>query len=93
MKEFLKKNAHWVGVAVLLLLMVCFFSDVNIFRYFKTKRRVDNLHREMEYYRERIAEDSTFIQNLRTDDRFLEKYARERHLMHAEDEQIFVIEE
>lgn len=93
MKEFLKKNAHWVGVAVLLLLMVCFFSDVNIFRYFKTKRRVDNLHREMEYYRERIAEDSTFIQNLRTDDRFLEKYARERHLMHAGDEQIFVIEE
>ena len=93
MKEFLKKNAHWVGVAVLLLLVVCFFSDVNIFRYFKTKRRVDNLHREMEYYRERIAEDSTFIQNLRTDDRFLEKYARERHLMHAEDEQIFVIEE
>lgn len=93
MKEFLKKNAHWVGVAVLLLLMVCFFSDVNIFRYFKTKHRVDNLHREMEYYRERIAEDSTFIQNLRTDDRFLEKYARERHLMHAEDEQIFVIEE
>ena len=93
MKEFLKKNAHWVGGAVLLLLMVGFFSDVNIFRYFKTKRRVDNLHREMEYYRERIAEDSTFIQNLRTDDRFLEKYARERHLMHAEDEQIFVIEE
>lgn len=92
-KEFLKKNVHWVGAALLLLLMVCFFSDVNIFGYFKTKRRVNNLHREMKHYRELIVEDSTFIYNLKTDDRFLEKYARERHLMHGESEQIFIIEE
>jgi cell division protein FtsB len=46
----------------------------------------------MAHYEELIARDSLFLEGLK-DDAFLEKYAREKHLMYADDEQLFVIEE
>lgn len=92
MKEFFKKYKKWVLGAAVFLLLVCFFSDLNIFGYIKTKGRVNRLHQEIERYEGIIAEDSIFMHHLRHDDRFLEKYAREKHLMHAEDEKLFIIE-
>lgn len=92
MKEFLGKYKHWVIGAGVLLLLVCFFSDLNIFGYIKTQRRVNRLRSEVQRYERLIEDDSVFMHNLRHDDRFLEKYAREKHLMHAEGEQLFIIE-
>jgi cell division protein FtsB len=92
MKEFLRRYRLWVVSAGVLILLVCFFSDLNIFEYFATRRRVYRLQREIERYEEKITEDSLFMQRLRRDDEFLEKYAREKHLMHAEDEQLFIVE-
>lgn len=92
MKEFLRKYKHWVIVAFLLLCLVCFFSDPNIFEFFRIRARVNNLNSEIERYEEIIAEDSVFMYNLKHDNRFLEKYAREKHLMHSEDEQLFIVE-
>lgn len=53
---------------------------------------MNNLNSEIERYEEIIAEDSVFMYNLKHDNRFLEKYAREKHLMHSEDEQLFIVE-
>lgn len=93
MKDFFREYRKWILGALVLLLLVCFFADLNIFGYLKTSRRVNRLHQEIERYEAIIAEDSIFMHHLRNDDRFLEKYAREKHLMHAEDEQLFIIEE
>ncbi len=91
MKEWLKKYWHWVLATILFLALVLFVSDLRLVDLISTKRSVRRLHREIERYEEQIREDSTYIEMLK-DDEQLEKYAREKHLMHAKDEVLFIVE-
>ncbi|MBR5829674.1 MAG: septum formation initiator family protein [Tidjanibacter sp.] len=91
MKDFLKRYWHWVLVTVLFVVLVLFVSDLTVVNLVKTRISVSRLHGEIERYRDQIREDSLFMEALK-DDAFLEKYAREKHLMHSKDEQLFIIE-
>lgn len=91
MKSFLKKYWHWLLATVLFLVLVLFVSDLTLVGLIRTKSSVRRLHGEIERYKEQAQEDSIFIERLK-DDAFLEEYAREKHLMHAKEEQLFVIE-
>lgn len=91
MKEFLKKYWHWLLVTAFFLVLILFFSDLTVAGLVKTKLSVKRLHSEIERYQEQIREDSIFMERLK-DDAFLEEYAREKHLMHSKDEQLFIIE-
>ena len=76
---------------VLFLVLVLFVSDLTLVGLIRTKSSVRRLHGEIERYKEQAQEDSIFIERLK-DDAFLEEYAREKHLMHAKEEQLFIIE-
>lgn len=76
----------------LFLVLVLFLSDLTLVGLVRAKRSVRGVEREIEYYRTQIREDSIFMENLKSDD-FLEKYAREKYLMHSAEEQLFLIEE
>ena len=91
MKEWLKKYWHWVVVTTLFLVLILFVADLSLVDLARTKSSVRRLHREIERYEKQIREDSIYIEKLK-DDEFLEKYAREKHLMHAEDEVLFIVE-
>lgn len=91
MKSFLKKYWHWLLATVLFLVLVLFVSDLTLVGLIRTKSSVRRLHGEIERYKEQAQEDSIFIERLK-DDAFLEEYAREKHLMHAKEEQLFIIE-
>lgn len=91
MKKWLKKYWHWVVVTAIFLLLVLFRGDLTLVDLVKTHSSVRRLHREIERYDGQIREDSIYVEKLK-DDEFLEKYAREKHLMHATDEQIFIVE-
>ena len=91
MKERIKKYWHWVVATVAFLVPVLFTSDLTLVGLIKTRISVGRLRGEVERYKEQIAEDSIFMERLKNDE-FLEKYAREKHLMHAADEQLFIIE-
>lgn len=90
-KRFLRKYWHWVVAALVFLWSVFFWADLTIFGYFRTKSSLSQLKSEMSEYQAQIERDSLFLENLK-DDAFLEKYAREKHLMYADDEQLFIIE-
>lgn len=92
MKQFLKKYLHWLLATLLFLVLIFFVSDLTLVGLVRTKRSVERLEGEIEFYREQIREDSLFLENLKEDE-FLEKYAREKHLMHRKGEQLFLIEE
>lgn len=91
MKERIRKYWLWVLVTLIFLGAVLFGSDLTLVGLIKSQASVRRLRGEIEYYREQIAADSIFMEMLK-DDEFLEKYAREKHLMHAADEQLFIIE-
>lgn len=91
MKERIKKYWRWAAATVVFLVLVLFTSDLTLVGLIKTQTSVKRLRGEIERYREQIEADSIFMERLK-DDEFLEKYAREKHLMHAADEQLFIIE-
>lgn len=91
MKSFLKKYWHWIVVTLVFLVLVLFTSDLTLVGLIKTQTSVKRLRGEIEHYRSQIEADSIFMERLK-DDEFLEKYAREKHLMHSKDEQLFIIE-
>ena len=76
---------------VVFLVLVLFVSDLSLVGLVRTKTSVRRLRGEIERYEGQIREDSIFIERLK-DDEFLERYAREKHLMHSKDEQLFIIE-
>jgi len=57
----------------------------------KSRRHLNQLKKDTAFYNDRIKEDRNQILLLETDDQNLEKIARERYLMKAPDEDIFVI--
>ena len=91
MKKWLKKYWHWVVVTTIFLALVLFRGEMTLVDLVKTESSVWRLHREIKRYDEQIREDSIYVERLK-DDEFLEKYAREKHLMHAKGEEIFIIE-
>lgn len=91
MKRFLRRYWHWLVVTAVFVVMVLFLSDLTLVNLLQTKRSVRRLKGEIERYSSQIEQDSVFIHSLQ-DDEFIEKYAREKHLMHSEGEQLFLIE-
>lgn len=91
MKKWLKKYWHWVVVTAIFLSLVLFRSSLTLVDLVRTRASVWRLHREIERYDKQIQEDSIYVERLKGD-AFLEKYAREKHLMHAKDETLFIVE-
>jgi len=54
---------------------------------------LNQLEKDKLYYQERIEEDRKRIEELKTDDENLEKFAREQYLMKKENEDVFYIVE
>ena len=54
-------------------------------------KNLRQLERDKEYYQERIEEDSRKLNELRTSDENLEKFAREQYFMKKDNEDIYII--
>lgn len=57
----------------------------------KDLRNLKQLERDRVYYLEQIKTDSARLQELRTNDKNLEKFAREQYLMKKDSEDIFIV--
>lgn len=78
-------------VTMIFVVMVLFLSDLTLLDLIRTNRSVRRLRGEIERYSNQAEQDSLFIKQL-LDDEFLEKYAREKHLMHADGEEVYIVE-
>lgn len=74
------------------LALILYFDGSNM-RYKRAlDAKLEDLTAQRDSLREQIKRDSIMIKRLETDDRFLEKYAREHYYMKQEDEDLFVFE-
>ena len=71
----------WVGV----------FDENNLLERRQLKKELKQLEKDKKYYVGQIESDAARLLELRTNNKNLEKYAREQYLMHREDEDVFVI--
>jgi cell division protein FtsB len=68
-----------------------FFDENNLVAHHRNKKRLSELKSQKEYYIEKIAEDNQKIEELRSGQNNLEKYAREQFYMSRPDEDVYMI--
>lgn len=78
-----------VGLSIWLL----FFDRNDIFSQMKRRNEVKKLEDERDYYSNEIKRNQQEIQELRSDPKELEKFAREHYLFKKDNEDIFIIVE
>ncbi len=82
----------YILTLLVFFIWILFFDQNNLVDRFVSSRNIRQLERDKKYFIERIKEDSTRLNQLRTDNDNLEKFAREQYLMKRENEEIFIIE-
>lgn len=84
------KNFYFLIGAFFLIWMV--FIDANDFySQYKKRRKLSDLEKEKEYYIQMIKEVEKDREELLSNDKLLEKFAREKYLMKKPTEDLFVI--
>lgn len=76
-----------VGLAVWLT----FFDRNDIFTQYDLRQQVLKLEKERNYYLEQITANNEAIEELHTNQKSIEKFARETYLMKRDNEDVFVI--
>lgn len=88
----LLKNKYFIA-GMIFLLWIMFFDENNLLAHRRNKKRLAALKTQSEYYREKIESDNRKIEELRSGQENLEKYAREQFYMSKPGEDVFIIVE
>ena len=68
-----------------------FFDRNDIFTQYSLKQEVNKLEKERNYYLAEIGSNKKNIEELQTNQKSLETFARETYLMKKDNEEVFVI--
>ena len=78
-------------VSIVGVLLVGFLDDNSMWSHIKNLQRIDELMAEKERYNAEFRRDQAQIKELDRNPKAIEKIARERYFMKADDEDIFVL--
>lgn len=78
---------------MLLTLWLLFFDRNDIFYQYERYQSVKKLEAEANYFKNEIARNKKEGEELKSDSKLLEKFARERYLMKKDNEDIFLLVE
>ena len=86
------RNKYLIAFLVFLVWLMLFDNNslIDKVKYINTLHEMED---EKQYYLERIEEDSRRLEELKTNQENLEKFAREQYFMKKENEDVFVIVE
>ncbi len=95
-KAFLLRVWHslffkYAVVAIVGVVIVGFLDDNSFWNHFKNMQRINELQEETEKYNADYRRDQARIRELDRNPKAMEKIARERYFMKADDEDIFVL--
>lgn len=102
MKQFLRKVADAIIRSTVLkyglilvfgLAAICLLGENSLYSHLRNRSRIAELQAEISGLREQYKQDKTQLRMLDSDPKSIQKIARERYFMKADDEDIFVISE
>jgi cell division protein DivIC len=88
-----KIKKEMLFASVFFILWIGFFDDYNLVQHFRDQNKLEQLIEQKEYLKAKILSDRRKIHELRTNQKNLEKFAREQFLMKKKNEEVFVIVE
>lgn len=74
------------------LIWICFVDQNNLLTQFEYRTKLNEIKKDQQFYLEEIAKTKKELNELTTNQKALEKFAREKYLMKKDDEEIFVFE-
>jgi cell division protein FtsB len=83
----------FVLTGLIFFIWLLFFDKNNLLQRADAVENLNQLRKDKIYYKERIDQARQRINELKTDKKSLEKFAREQYLMKKEDEDIFIVVE
>ncbi|MDR0660602.1 MAG: septum formation initiator family protein [Prevotellaceae bacterium] len=89
---FFLRNKY-IFTAAVFLLWLLFFDKTNLIDYISDKGKIRTLKAQKEHYEKGIQDITAQLEQLNTDNKSLEKFARERYYLKKEGEDIYLIEE
>jgi cell division protein DivIC len=84
------RNKYLLTIIIFVVWILLFDSNNLIARY-KEMRELHKLRIDREYYIKRIESDRQKLHELKTDNKNLEKFAREQYRMKKPDEDLYII--
>ena len=81
----------YVVVALIAIVLIGFVDENSVWSHIRNKQRISDLENEIEQYTERYHQDQEKIRTLDGNTKAIEKIARERYFMKADDEDVFVL--
>ena len=96
MKSLLLRICHipalkYIVVALIAVVLIGFVDENSVWSHLRNKQRISELEDEIEQYTERWHQDQEKIRTLDSNPKAIEKIARERYFMKADDEDVFVL--
>ena len=73
------------------LVWIIFFDNYSLIRQYKLNRQLQGVEEMKQHYRSQIEENKKELQELMTDKKTLEKFAREKYLMKRDNEDVYVV--
>ena len=84
---------RYVIVIVVALLIIIVFDSNSFIERLKHQETISELKREIAKYNEAYSRDSLMIKKLGSHPEMVEKIARERYFMKADNEDVFILDE
>lgn len=84
-------DRFWITLTTVIILFTLVVIGRNLITVVKVHHRIRLLKREKAMYEERIAEDSTLLEQLQYNE-YLEQYAREHYHMQRRNEDVYIME-
>ena len=69
-----------------------FFDRNDVFTQMSRKAELKEMKRSKAFYQKQIAENQAFSKDLQFNAQAIEKFAREKHLMKRDNEDIFIVQ-
>ena len=85
------KALKYVLVTVFAVVLIGFVDENSVWHHFQNKQKIGELQDEIDQYTELHQRNKNRIEELDADPKAIEKIARERYFMKADDEDIFVL--
>jgi cell division protein FtsB len=102
MRQFLSSFFHhfipilknkYILILVVFAVYYVFFDEFKLINRMSNFQKIKKLENEISFYKNEIESSKRQIEELHSDEKDLEKFAREKYLMKKENEDIFIIDE
>ena len=84
------RNKYFLTITIFIIWIVLLDTN-NLIERYRQISELRKLRQEKEYYEKKIEEDRRKLNELKTDDHNLEKFAREQYKMKKKDEDLYII--